>query len=337
VPVRTRLWLAIVCGFITGGVTAQKNYLFAYPRDFGQVWFAARSILHGINPYPLVGPGLTYEWPWPLLYPIPAAIVAVPFVPFSLPWASVAFMAVGGACFGWALMEYGYGPLFGFFGAPLHYAAEVGQWSPLFAAAVIVAPLQMLLLAKPTIGAAMFAARPTWWAAGGTLILALLAFVIQPTWVQDWIHAVRSNNAAWSPYRPYQIPVTMAGGWLAILCLLRWRRPEARLVAALACVPQTPILYEAVPLFLVPRTFWQAATLVALSYGQHEVAQWLMPEPRIQGEYMILSGRLIVLLLYIPATAMVVGRPNEGRVPTWLERRIHGWPGWLRGRSPIAV
>jgi hypothetical protein len=192
----------------------------------------------------------------------------------------------------------------------------------------------MLFLAKPTIGAAMFAARPTWWAVGGALILALLAFVIQPTWVQDWIHAVRSNNAAWSPHQPYQIPVTMAGGWLALLCLLRWRRPEARLVAALACVPQSPILYEAVPLFLVPRTFWQAATLVALSYGQHAVAQTLMPEPRIQGEYMSLSGRLIVLLLYIPVTAMVLGRPNEGRLPNWLERWIQGWPGWLRGRSP---
>jgi hypothetical protein len=46
---------------------------------------------------------------------------------------------------------------------------------------------------------------------------------------------------------------------------VKWRRPEARLLAALACIPQTPVLYEVVPLFLLVRTFREAAVLVVLT------------------------------------------------------------------------
>jgi hypothetical protein len=332
VPRNRRVALSLLLGLVAGTVTWQANVVKPWPRDFAQVWFLARSILNGVNPYPLVGPGLSFDWAWPLLYPIPAGIVAIPFAPLPSDWASVAFMVVGGATFAWALMEYGYGPLFGFFGAALHYAAETAQWSPLFAAAVVLPPISAVLLAKPTIGAAIFVARPSWWGVGGALVLALIGFVVQPTWVGDWLQAARTNNLAWLPHRPYQIPVLMPGGWLALLCLLRWRRPEARLVAALACVPQSPTLYETVPLFLVPRTFWQAATLVALSYGQHALVELLMPAPRIAGEYFDLSGRLIAVMLYAPVTAMVLRRPNEGGVPAWLDARLPpSWPSWLRG------
>ena len=41
-----------------------------------------------------------------------------------------------------------------------------------------------------------------------------------------------------------------------------------RKVAVLACMPQTAVLYETVPLFLVPRSFAETALLVVLSYAQ---------------------------------------------------------------------
>ncbi len=336
VPTRTRFLLAVLCGCIAGAVTVQKNQLLPFPRDFGQVWFAARMILRGVNPYPLVGPGLAYDWPWPLLYPIPAAIVAIPFTPLPLAWSSVAFMVVGGSAFAWALMEHGYGPLFGFLGGGLHYAAEVGQWSPLFAASLVVPWIGFFFLAKPTIGFAMFVARPSWWPIVGGILLAAVAFVIQPTWVSDWLRAVHTNNQNWLPYTPYISPVLSPGGFLALLSLLRWRRPEARLIAALACVPQTPVLYETVPLFLVPRTFWQAAALVACSYAQHHVAQWLTPAQSALGENSVLAGTLLVLFLYAPCVLMVLRRSNEGEVPAWLETRIMACaPRFRRGGAEL--
>ena len=56
------------------------------------------------------------------------------------------------------------------------------------------------------------------------------------------------------------------GGAVLLLALIRWRVAEGRLLAALACVPQTIGLYEALPLFLIPTNRWQGYLLAALSY-----------------------------------------------------------------------
>jgi hypothetical protein len=337
VPTRQRVALALIGGVIAGGVTLQKSLRFHYPRDFGQVWFAARAILHGTNPYPLVGPHLAYDWPFPLLYPLPAAVIALPLAPLSELAACVLFSALAGAAFAWALMEYGYGPLFGVFGASLQFAAETVQWSPLLAGALVVPWLSLFLVAKPTVGVAMFAARPSRWAVIGAVLFGGVAFAIEPGWVRDWLDAIAQNNAAWAPDRPYQIPLLAPGGVFALLCLLRWRRPEARLVFALACVPLTPLLYETVPLFLVPRTFWQSATLLGLSYVVHYLTVNLLPPDALRPDHLNLSGQLIVALLYLPCTWMILRRANEGTVPAWLERRIAQWPAVIRGRSHAAA
>ena len=77
-----------------GLVTVQRNLREPTPRDFAQVWFAARSILHSVNPYHAVGPGRAFDWPFPLLYPLPAAVIAIPLAPLSQNAATVVFMAV---------------------------------------------------------------------------------------------------------------------------------------------------------------------------------------------------------------------------------------------------
>ena len=331
VPRRQRIALSLALGIVGGAVTLQSNLTKSWPRDFSQVWFAGRAVLHGQNPYELIGPGLAFDWPWPFLYPLPAALIGIPFAPLSDAVASVVFLSIGAACFAWALMEHGYGPLFGFFGASLHYAAETAQFSPLLAASLVLSPLALLLVAKPTIGIAFFAARPSRWAILGGVLLGGLALVLRPTWIQEWLAAIAVNKAAWLPAHPYRAPLLYPAGFVALACLFRWRRPEARLVAVLACVPQTAALYETVPLFLVPRTFLEAAVLLGLSYAQANivaasgVTQW--------AHVTELSARWSVLLLYIPATLMILRRPNEGPLPAGLERRIARWPRWLRGRA----
>ncbi|PYP80139.1 MAG: hypothetical protein DMD35_05120, partial [Gemmatimonadetes bacterium] len=50
----------------------------------------------------------------------------------------------------------------------------------------------------------------------------------------------------------------------------------------------------------------------------------------------IAGGALSVWFVYLPCMVMVVRRPNEGTLPAWLEHRINGWPGWLRG-APIGL
>ena len=76
-----------------------------------------------------------------------------------------------------------------------------------------------------------------------------------------------------------------------LLAILRWRRPEARLLIALACVPQSMLLYETVPLFLVPRTFRESALLVALSYVALRAVAYGGPYPDV-AHYALASGRV---------------------------------------------
>jgi hypothetical protein len=118
-----------------------------------------------------------------------------------------------------------------------------------------------------------------------------------------------------------------------VLLLARWRRPEARLVLALACVPQTPLLYETVPLFLVPLTLvqggvlWLGSWLVAL--WQSLGAPYATDAARFSA-----SNTAIGWLLYLPCTVMILRRPNVGSLPTWLESRLPRSPfPALLGRS----
>jgi hypothetical protein len=333
VPTRRRLAICILLGCVAGLMTARESARVPGPRDFGQVWFGARSILDGVDPYPLVGPGLAYDWASPLVYPLTAALVAVPFAPFPQPIASLLFAAIGAAFFAWVLMEYGYGPLFGFFGFAVREAAALAQWSLLFSASLMVAPLSFLLIAKPTTGAVLFFARPRRLAVFGALLLGGTALVIQPTWIADWLEAVQRYQQQGAPHVPYRTIVSFPGGFVPLLCLARWRRPEARLLAAHVCVPITLMAYETVPLFLIPRTFWESAALVGLSYAQHHLTVMLTPVPWTHEAMTAVSGQFFVLLLYVPATIMVLRRSNAGPAPQWLERRMEQWPGWLRGTS----
>lgn len=315
VPTRPRVGLAVVSALLAAYVTWHKNAISPIHRDVGQVWFAARSILHGVDPYPLVGPGLTYDWLYPLLYPLPAGVAFLPFGFLSVDTASILFTALTCGAFAWAVMRWGYGPLFGFYSASVHYAAEVGQFSPLFAASVVVPWLALFLVAKPTIGAAAFIARPSWWAVAGCVVFGGIAFAINPHWPAEWMHEVARNNALWAPAVPYRAPVTFVGGPLVLLALLRWRRPEARYIAALIFVPQTVGLYEAVPLFLVPRTFGEAASLTTLSYVAFLAAEYVAPQAYVPPvDAMMASGQAVMLLLYLPAVALLLTRPNRSDV-----------------------
>ena len=301
--------------------------------DFGQVWFAARCVLAGVDPYSLIGPHLPFNWDWPFVYPITAALVAIPLTPFAESAASVLFVAIGAGCFAWTLMEHGYGPLFGFFALSTREATAAAQWSPLIAASFAIPAVSIALVAKPTVGAALFVARPRWLAVVGGIALTALAFLLQPTWVLHWQHALQVYRLMEPSGSPFRAIVGFPGGVLALACLLRWRRPEARLVAALACVPVTVSAYETVPLLLVPRTFWETALLVALGYAQAQVTMIFVPVPWTTSEFIAVKGQLLVLSMYIPVTIMVLRRPNEGSVPAWLERLSVTLSTWVSGKS----
>ena len=197
-------------------------------------------------------------------------------------------------------------------------AAETVQWSPLLGAAYGIPWLGALLCAKPTIGLAIWLARPSRVAFVGALVLGGIALALVPTWPADWLDALRHTSLATAGGTPYFAPIKSAGGAFALLALLRWRRPEARLVLALACVPQTPLLYETVPLFLVPYSIAEGGVLWL---GSWIAALWLSaagPFATDLARFRV-SVDAIGWCLYFPAVVMLLRRPNVGPTPERLE------------------
>lgn len=330
-----RLLLSVLLGLIGGGAAAFYSATRTQHRDFAQIWHAAGAVLRGASPYDEIGPGLAFEWAAPFFYPLPAALLGTPFAPLPEPVAVGLFMAIGVGVLTWTLSQTGYPSLLGLGSACVINAVVVAQWSPLLAGAFVVAPLSALLVVKPTIGLALFVARPSWWAVGGAFALTAMACLLQPDWVSEWRGALGAASVGEGKAFPYSAPVTLPGGPIALLALLRWRRPEARLLAAMACVPQTLIPYEGVLLFLIPRGWIECALLVASS---HLMTQWIVPYDDVDlATWIAIVGPAMTMFLYVPATVMVLLRPNRGRLPERFERAIANWPPRLRGQAQAAT
>jgi hypothetical protein len=319
-----RLAVSLALGVLAAFVS-MLNAMSPRRRDFEVVWQAAQALVHGQDAYTAL-PGL--------LYPLPGIVAAAPFALLPPgPLACGLFMLLGATVFAWALLGHGRSALIGFGSAGMYIAAQWVQWSPLHAGAYGLAPLGVFLVVKPHTGFPILLARPSRWAIGGGLLCVFIAFLVDPAWLAHWRASVAFGHAhlgAASTGLPYTAPALLPGGFAVLLALTRWRRPEARLLVALACVPQSLLLYETVPLALIPRGWKESAAFTVLSY----VVLWLIPRPpRSYSEFALASGELSTLLLYLPLTLMLLRRPNEGAVGAWLERRMSRWPAWLRGVS----
>ena len=274
------------------------------PSDLGQVWAASRALLHGQNPYDVVGPGRAFEWAWPLLYPLTAVLTLIPLAWLPLRWTDPLFVALGFGLFAWAVTARRdtTPALLGLASLPGLMTLQTSQWSPLVTAAALLPSFGWVLIAKPTIGLAFFTAYPRWKTAIGCALMLILSFVVWPGWVPEWL---ATFDAA-----PHIIaPVMRPAGFLVLLALLKWKRPEARLLVALACVPHTTVPYETIPLFLVPQTWLQAFALW-IGAGLSYVAQAYTGPYFTQLDYWTSGAKFIVLLMYLPCTVMVLTRPN---------------------------
>jgi hypothetical protein len=322
VPARQRLLVVVPLGILAGHMAMASAYRRnPAPPDILQFWYSARTLLSGGNGYDGIGPGLAFDYPFPMVYPLTASVAAIPLTPFSAEHASALFMSVAVACFAWALLDSGWSALITFASFCIWHAISAVQWSPLLAASLILPPIAVLLAVKPTLGAALWIARPSRWAVWGGALLAVAAFALDPLWISQWREAVGRAMAQAHGTFPYHAPVMMPGGVLVLAALTRWRRVDARLLVALACIPHTTLPYELVPLFLIPRGWRQYATLAALSN-----VMWLVAS-RDAGFYATVLSytKAAVPCMYLPCTLMILRRPNEGTVPAWLERRIAGW------------
>jgi hypothetical protein len=96
-----------------------------------------------------------------------------------------------------------------------------------------------------------------------------------------------------------------------LLAALRWRRPEARLLLLMACMPQFPFFYDQLPLWLIPQSRRQALNLSWFSFGAF--FSWLAFsfDWTTRQVHMASAAPYVLALIYIPCLVMVLRRPNE--------------------------
>jgi hypothetical protein len=307
-----RAFVFAVAAAIVGTAISIKASQLHAPSDLDPLLAAARYLWAGQDPYTRVGPGMSYSWPWPLYYPLPAVILALPFTLVSATIARASFAVFSCALLGAALgrtRAYCWPILLS--GAFLNAAVRT-QWTPLLTAAVVLPSLGFVYAAKPNIGIALWGTRPTSKAAIGACVLLGVSLAWQPLWPIAWWHAGR--------LAPHLRPAVLyPWGWLLILAALKWRRPEARLLLFFALVPQTLAEYAVLPLFLVTQNVGESAVLALGTIGVAYYVHAIAPATTDAG-YIAAAGRSATLLCFLPCLVMVLRRPNRGAIPAWLER-----------------
>ena len=109
-------------------------------KDFSWPLRAARALLNGQDPYKAIRPTGPYPYNAGLFYPLPAALVALPFAPLSAATAGAAFVGLssGLLAFGLARTRAGLRKLPLFLSAPFCMAALLAQWAPLMVAGAVI-------------------------------------------------------------------------------------------------------------------------------------------------------------------------------------------------------
>jgi hypothetical protein len=288
----------------------------AYVSDLDQIWHASRALLDGKDPYDLTELPSQLEWGFPLFYPLPALVAAIPLGLMPLQLAQLLFVGLSTALLAFGVTKWGPRGLWIFASGAYLGGLANAQWSPILTAALLLPWLAPILVAKPSVGIALMLSGPgrkfILLAVSGAFLLTGLSFLLDPAWVGKWVDVVSQAPH----FRP---PLLLMGGPLLLLALLRWRRWEARLLLALACIPHTTLVYEALPLLLIGRGWRQLMLLAGLSLVVF-AAQFRLDSRVAIGEPGAMEafaawthsvGSLSVALIYLPALIMVLRRPND--------------------------
>lgn len=301
-----RRWLLAGFLFVAAvrlGLYAWANESASFITDFDLLYHSARNLTHGVNPYYAVPEHLRY----PLFYPLPAVLLAVPFSLLPMVWARPVWDIAIGWFFTYALWTRGRYALLALVSGAYLYAMRGGQTTPLMVAASLIPILGFLFTVKPNIGLALWLSRPSSKAVIGGALVLLLTLIVLPSWPLDWVRALQENS---SHIRP---PVMRPFGWLLLLAAFRWRTPEGRLLVGLALIPQSSLPYELVPLALIPAN---AVEMVIFAMGS-----WVAVAARVGFFWGMGITSLIPLVaaiwpiqlvsVYLPMLWLVLRRQSE--------------------------
>ena len=317
-PTRTRrivvaLLIATICG---GGLAFHLTYADLIRTDFSQLKFGAEAMLHGGDPYNLVGMGKVFESAFPIMYPATAYTAVMPLTLLNDRAAAALFVAIGAF-----LLAYGSTagtwhrlPMFASFA--FTHNVQLAQWSPLMAAMLFLPWLAVFSSCKPNQAIPILASSPSMKmiraAVVGSAVLLVISVAFLPQWPWEWLKIVSRGSQM-------QPPLIHLGGVFILLALLRWRRPEAWLVVLMACMPASWAWYNLLVLLAaVPKTYREAAMLSLVSSFGALLAMNVLPGPWSPTSFPYWWAFQIAFG-YLPAVIVILSRPNIREAPPWAE------------------
>jgi SAM-dependent methyltransferase len=300
---RQRVMLATFVGLLAAALTYVGHSPAGFRTDFDALWVAGHAWTHGRDPFEAARAYASHPPGYDLLYPAPTILLTAPFTVWPLPiclalWSGLGFGALAFAVTSrtwWGLLA---------LATPfaLHAFFSV-QWSPALVASATLPWLAFLWIAKPSVGAALFAAYPSRRVLIAGVVVSLAAFALFPGWVAEWRAALGTRH--------HLIPLFLRpGGWLLLLAWIRWRTPEGRLLGTLAVVPHTVMPYDMLTLAVLLRTRLEwigAAVLAWVSYLAVRTWGWIPPSVNHDAS-IVAAWPYWLALCYLPALALVLLR-----------------------------
>ena len=304
---RARIIAALAIGALSAVAVLFVHYRIPGLRtDFDQNWFAAKAMLQGRDPYPLIGPNGEFWYGWKLFYPLSAPVSILPLGFLPLLWARVVFSAVSGGLLAYLVSREGWYRL-SIFLSPAYLLHLVWlQWSVLLVCSLFVPWLGWFGAAKPNLGVTYFLGQLNWrraarYAAIG-IVPVIVSLVMQPTWPNEWLAIMRE----WA----YGTPVILLpGGFLLLVALVRWRRWEGRLFLALACLPQTPSVMSALPLLLIPKSLRGMLILAILGFASRGNVPFFVTADETLVPNFETIARMTMWTCYFPALYFLLRLP----------------------------
>ncbi len=308
-PRSTAIGFALIAACSAAFISAMMHRRVDPWSDFSQLVVGGRALWQGGNPYLAVSSPRTGL---PLVYPLPALLLAWPLSWLPMAAADACFSALGVGVFAFAHARTG--PIdrpavVAFFSAALAQTVIYSQWSALLLGAVLLSNGWLggaVLACKPTTAIWLWAARPSWRLIVGALTVSAISLAVRPTWPLEWWTAT-------SHVRPSTvIPALLPFGFVIVIAAaMRWRRPEARLLLAMCCVPHTTLMYETLPLLaMVPATWGEAWLLCASSWACLTTFTTFVPDTTPINQALHLGGLWSLVGIYTPCAILVWRREN---------------------------
>lgn len=286
--------MALLFSLVAGLVAVRAQYIIgSNGGDHRILWNAAHVLLSGGNPYaPQSIPFLT------LYYPLPAVLVASAFAWLPLSLAATVFVVLSAALLGYAITSDGFDRVPILLSVPFLAAAQFAQTSPFVMAAALLPALAGLIVVKPNLGAALFVWRPSLRTALFAVVVLSVSLAVSPEWPARWLAKVRASPSHHAPW-------TVGVGAVGLLALVRWRRPEARLLVAMTLIPHALLFYDELPLFLIAQSRREAMALVISSWVG--LFAWMATS---RGPALLDIQPWSVASVYLPALVIVLRRAN---------------------------